>query len=172
MLRCSQLGRLRKDGVVHGIDNWLRSQSVAAKVATVQTLKSLFATGKLLELDVNLTLVAVAVDTDVDGRTEFFIALLTELVFDLLLPVGCGLTLTWLASIQQCWMENYLLSFGVCILDDNAARHCKSSDNRLLGTRAHGRVGEWDLIFGPGKLAHQVLAGKVVEVDGSDVRVI
>lgn len=79
-----------------------------AKVAAVQTLDGLVTTFNTVEFNVDLALVAVAVQTDVDNLAKLLVALGAEVVFEVLDPVRISLPVTRSVMVNEYWKRHVL----------------------------------------------------------------
>ena len=103
--------------MVDCIDHILRRDHATAEEASVQATHSVLAALYTVKLDVDLTVVGVTGEADMDDLAVTVVALLTDVVLELLLPARLGLTVTLLAHRIEKVAQNGLLCLIVHVLE-------------------------------------------------------
>lgn len=85
------IGRLREVHVIDSVHHILRRDHAAAEVTAIQAANSVLSALDTVELDVDFAIVVVESEADVHDHAVLLVALFSDILFELLLPVLRGL---------------------------------------------------------------------------------
>lgn len=158
--------------MVDGINDILCRDHASAEPTAVKTSNGVFAALDTVKLDVDLAIIVVECKADVHDLAILLVTLVLDVVLELVLPVGVGLSVSCVS--KQCPIikrAKYLLVLVVHVLQENT-----SGSSGLLNHRLLYLLSLWSHLLlwfiSTSQLAHERITAVIAEVDTANVSII